>query len=203
MHMHKLHETILRRNFLSNSVKGTLALGVGMSTLASLLQSFTFLEDEESGVLLQGAGSITTEAQFRAAIAGPVNTSMLSSQLAATQATNQYAKQFAGFELAETTGMLSILKDMGTTPPPPDSKAQAMMTQMKAATGAAFDKAYITAQLQTHQLLQTLTQGYLASPAPAKTNMMEMHGRHIATLALATIKEHVAITQRLSTVLGG
>lgn len=173
-----------------------------MSAFASLLQSFTFKEDEESGLLLQGAGAITTEAQFRAAIAGPVNTSMLSSQLATTQASNQYAKQFAGFELEETKGMLSILKDMGTTPPPPDAKAQAMMTQMKAATGAAFDKAYIAAQLQTHQLLRTLTEGYLASPAPAQTNMMEKHGRHIATLALATIKEHVAITQRLSTVVG-
>ncbi len=200
--MNQLNESTPRRAFLTNSVKGTLALGVGMSTVASLLQSFTFKEDEESGLFVQGSSAITTEAQFRAAIAGPVNTSMMSSQLAATQASNEYAKQFAGFELEETKGMLSILKDLGTTPPPPDAKAQAMMTQMKAATGAAFDKAYITAQLQTHQLLQTLTQGYLSSTPPAKTNTMEMHGRHIATLALATIKEHVAITQRLSKVVG-
>ncbi|WP_188812831.1 DUF4142 domain-containing protein [Hymenobacter cavernae] len=182
-------------------MKGTLALGVGMSALASLLQSFTFKE-EENGLLVQGAGSITTEAQFRAAIAPLAQMSMTSSQLATTQATNKYAKQFAGFELAETTAMMGILKDLGTTPPAPDAKAQAMMDQLKAAKGAAFDKAYIAAQVQTHQQLNALTTGYLASAAPSASNMMEKHGRHIAMLASTSIKEHLAITQQLSSMLG-
>jgi predicted outer membrane protein len=198
--MNQLNEFTPRRNFLTNSVKGTLALGVGMSTLASLLQSFTFKEEEE--LFVQGAGTVTTEAQFRTAIAPLAQMSMMSSQLATTQAANQYAKQFAGFELAETTAMMSILKDMGTTPPPMDAKSQAVMTQMKSMTGAAFDKAYIAAQVQTHQQLNTLTSSYLASAAPSATNMMEKHGRHIAMLASTSIKEHLALTQRIQSVLG-
>ena len=199
--MNQLNESAPRRAFLTNSVKGTLALGVGMSTLASLLQSFTFKE-EESGLLVQGAGAITTEAQFRAAVATLAQMSLMSSQVASTQASNKYAKQFAGFELAEMMGMMSILKDMGTTPPAMDAKSQGMLDQLKAAKGAAFDKAYIAAQIQTHQQLNTLTSGYLASAAPSASNMMEKHGRHIATLASVAIKEHLAITQQISSVLG-
>jgi len=201
MHLHPLNESTPRRNFLTNSVRGSLALGLGMSSLASLLQSFTFKEDE-SGLLVQGAGSITTEAQFRAAVAPLAQMSLMSSQVATTQATNKYAKQFAGFELAEMNGMMSILKDLGTTPPPLDAKAQGMLDQLKAAKGAAFDKAYIAAQIQSHQQLNTLTSGYLASAAPGASNMMEKHGRHIATLASVAIKEHLAITQQISGILG-
>ncbi|WP_375416685.1 DUF4142 domain-containing protein [uncultured Hymenobacter sp.] len=199
--MNQLHEPTPRRSFLASSCKGTLALGVGLSTVASLLQSFAFKPEEESA-LWQQSPTVTSEAQFRAAVAGPAQMSMMSSQLAATKATNEYAKQFATFELAETTAMMSILKDLGTPPPPPDAKAKALMAQLQSASGAAFDRAYIAAQIQNHQLLRTLTDGYLANPAPSKTNLMELHGRHIATLASTTIKEHLAITQRISSVLG-
>jgi predicted outer membrane protein len=191
-----------RRNFLTSSVKGTVALSLGLPALATLLQSFTFAEEEESGLWLQDGKPVANEAQFRAQLAMPVQMSMMSSQLAATQATNQYAKQFAEFELNETKAMMSVMKDMGSPAPTMDAKSQAMLDKLKATTGPAFDKAYITAQVQTHEQLRSLTESYLRNPAPAKTNMMEMHARHIATLALPTIKEHITLSKRISTELG-
>ena len=201
--MDQLNNPTPRRNFLTTSVKGTLTLGLGMSAMATLLQSFTFKEEEESGLWLQGgAQQVATEAQFRTQLAMPVQMSMMSSQLAVAQATNQYAKQFATFELDETKSMMAVMKDMGTPAPTMDAKSQAMLDKLKATTGPAFDKAYITAQVQTHEQLRGIVEGYLRNPAPAKTNMMEMHGRHIASLALPTIKEHIAISKRISTELG-
>jgi len=45
--------------------------------------------------------------------------------------------------------------------------------------------------------LRDLATAYLASAANT-SDMMEMHGRHLATLALATFKEHTMITQRIA-----
>lgn len=197
--MNQLTHPTPRRRFLAHSLTGGLALSTGLPALAALLQSFP--AEAEVRTPLQGMAP-TTEAQFRTALAPLAQQSMLSSQLATSKAANEYARQFATFELAETMAMLSILKDMGTTPPPPDAKAQAVMTQLQNASGAAFDKAYIAAQLQTHQQLRTLTDGYLAAGAATKSNPAELHGRHIALLASTTIKEHLALTQRISSVLG-
>jgi predicted outer membrane protein len=199
--MKHLNEPTPRRNFLTNSVKGTVALSLGLPALATMLQSFTFSEDE-SGLWLQDGKPVANEAQFRAQLAMPVQMSMMSSQLAVAQASNQYAKQFAEFELNETKAMMSVMKDMGSPAPSMDAKSQAMLDKLKATTGPAFDKAYITAQVQTHEQLRAMTEGYLRNPAPAKTNTMEMHVRHIATLALPTIKEHIALSKRISTELG-
>jgi predicted outer membrane protein len=198
--MNLFEENTPRRTFLATSVKGTLALGVGMSGLASLLSSFTYKDAEEAA--WQNPGQITSEAQFRAAMAGPAQVSMMSSQMAVAQATNKNAKEFANFEFEETKTMMSIMKDMGTTPPAPDAKAQAMMNTLKTAKGAAFDKAYIKAQVDTHEQLRTLTEGYLRSPMPAAQNAMEKHGRHIAALSLVAIKEHLTLTRRILTELG-
>jgi putative membrane protein len=197
--MNQLTHPTPRRRFLAHSLQGSLVLSAGLPTLAALLQSFAAAA--EAPALWQGP-TANTEVQFRTALAPLAQQSMLSSQLATTKAANEYARQFATFELAETTAMLSILKELGTTPSPPDAKAQAVMTQLQSASGPAFDKAYIAAQIQTHQQLRTLTDGYLAGPPTSKTNLLEMHGRHLALLASTTIKEHLVLTQRISSVLG-
>ena len=79
-----------------------------------------------------------------------------------------------------------------------DAKAQATYDKIKAAAkGADFDRVYIAAQLENHEFLRDLAQSYLGNPAPAKSDIAEGQGRHLAMLALAAFKEHVAITKRI------
>ena len=109
------------------------------------------------------------------------------------------AKEFAGFELAEAIAVTTVLKDLGTAVPPMDAKAQATLEKIKAAAnGAAFDQAYITAQLENHEFLRDLATAYLKNSAAGTADMAEKHGRHLATLALSTFTEHVAMTKRIS-----
>jgi predicted outer membrane protein len=140
------------------------------------------------------------EAQFRRAIAGPAALSLTSSQLATRQATNSGVRQFATFELSEMTNASTVLRDMGTPLPAPDAAARALMQRLGAARGVAFDRAYIQSQLQTHILLRSLVQNFLAN---SRSNAMpERHARHIAMVMLPAINEHISHTQQLSLELG-
>ena len=85
---------------------------------------------------------------------------------------------------------------MGTAMPPMDAKAQAMTDKMKAATGAAFDKMYIHAQVETHETLRDLTADYIKN-ATGNSSMPEIHARHIATLASAAIVEHTTLSKMI------
>ena len=67
-----------------------------------------------------------------------------------------------------------------------------------AAPGEAFDRAYINAQYENHVFLRDLATAYLANQPKDPNDMAEMQGRHLATLALATFKEHVLITRRIA-----
>ena len=67
-----------------------------------------------------------------------------------------------------------------------------------AAPDAAFDRAYIDAQYENCVFLRGLTTAYLANSSSIPSDMGEMHGHHLATLALATFKEHTMITQRIA-----
>ena len=70
-------------------------------------------------------------------------------------------------------------------PPPPDAKATAVMTRLNAASGRAFDTAYITAQTDGHNELLQIQERYLSSGR-------NPHMRHIAMLARGRITEHLA-----------
>ena len=138
------------------------------------------------------------EKEFRMGVIGPANLSLVTSQIAVDRATNANAKEFGGFELEEAKSVTAVLKDLDTPVPPMDAKAQATYDKIKAAAkGADFDRAYIAAQLENHEFLRDLAQYYLSNPAPAKSDMAEGQGRHLATLSLAVFKEHVAITKRI------
>ena len=99
--------------------------------------------------------------------------------------------------------MTTVLKDLGTPVPAMDAKAQATLNKIKTTpAGPAFDKAYIQAQLENHEFLRDLAQDYLKKSV-GKTTPAESQTRHLATLALANFKEHVAITKRILGELGG
>lgn len=132
-----------------------------------------------------------TEKQFRMGVIGPATLSLMASRIAVDKATDAATKEFANFELREAIGVTMVLKDMGTPTPPMNATARAILAQIEnTPPGEAFDKAYIKAQLANHEYLRDLANTYLANSAGHKS-MAEKHGRHLATLALGTFKEHV------------
>ena len=138
-----------------------------------------------------------TNQQFSMGVIGPAMLSLATSQIAVDRARKADAREFAGFELTEAIAVTTVLKQLGTPVPPMDAKAQATLDKIRsAAPGAAFDRAYIDAQYENHVFLRDLATAYLGNLPPNPNDMAEMHGRQLATLALATFKEHTMITQR-------
>ena len=143
-----------------------------------------------------------THSQFEMSVFGPAQLSLVTSQIAVDRARKADAREFAGFELTEAIAVTTVLKQLGNTAPPMDAKAQATLDKIRsAAPGAAFDRAYIDAQYENHVFLRDLATAYLANSTGS--DMAEMHGRHLATLTLATFKEHTMITQRIARELRG
>ena len=140
-----------------------------------------------------------THTQFEMGVIGPAQLSLGTRQIAVDRARKADAREFAGFELTEAIAVTTVLKQLGTPVPPMDAKAQATLSKIRSATpGAAFDRAYIDAQYENHVFLQNLATAYLANAPADPSDMAEMHGRHLATLALATVQEHTMITRRIA-----
>ncbi len=136
-----------------------------------------------------------TEADFRNGVIGPAMLSLATSKIAVDKATNAKALEFAKFELREAIGVTTVLQSLGTAVPPMDAVATATLQKIQSASkGAAFDKAYINAQLLNHEFLRDLGTSYLANSAN-QTSMEEMHGRHLAMLTLGQFKDHVVLTK--------
>jgi predicted outer membrane protein len=143
-----------------------------------------------------------TEKQLRMGIIGPAMLSLAASQIAVDKTTNKEAQEFANFELREAIAVTSVLKSLGTPVPPMDAMARATLAKIKATPkGEAFDKVYMTAQLANHEFLRDLAASYLTNSAGSKS-MPEMHGRHLATLALSNFKEHVVHCKKILPTFG-
>lgn len=194
-----------RREFLKSSVKGTLAVGIGMSALGALTTTTSRAAEDKDDVSMPGDKKpVTSEELFRLGVIGPAELSLVTSQLAVEKATKKDVKEFAGFEQTEAIAVTSVLKELGTPVPPPDAKAKAILEKLKAAEkGAEFDEAYIAAQVENHVFLRDHATDYLQRAAGTKKSPEELQAQHLATLALATFKEHVAITKRILGELKG
>ncbi|RYE27371.1 MAG: DUF4142 domain-containing protein [Sphingobacteriaceae bacterium] len=189
-----------RRDFVKKSLTGTLALTTGLSGMASILSSFR-ADSANKTMLLTEAPTAASEKEFRMKVLGPAELSLATSQIAVGKATQKNAKEFAGFELTEAIAVTGVLKDLGTPVPAMDAKAKATLAKIKTTpAGSAFDKAYIGAQLENHEFLRDLAQDYLGKGK--MSGAAEAQTRHLATLALAVFKEHVAITTRILHELG-
>ncbi|UKT64224.1 DUF4142 domain-containing protein [Pedobacter mucosus] len=130
-----------RRDFLSSSLKGAVLIGAGTSFIGALSTPFEALAQNADATL-----------QAKIAVLGTA--SLQTSQLALTKATNPEVKLFAKFEAAEQETMGKILKDMGTQVPAPSEEGKAMLTKLQAMSGPAFDKAFMTGQVDTHNKLR-------------------------------------------------
>jgi putative membrane protein len=118
------------------------------------------------------------------------------SQLALERATSQKVKQFAGFEIAEQTALAQVLTDAENPPPVPlDAAHAAALSTLQAQSGPAFDRAYILGQIQQHNALLLIQQGYLEN-----TNR-STGTQHIAVLARMSIQQHLAMLQEIQQML--
>jgi putative membrane protein len=172
-----------RRAFLSTTVKGALILGTGASALGALLQP--------ASAFAQTGGS---EAGLKSKILALGTASLQTSKLALTKATNAQVKLFAKFEAAEQETIGTILKEMGTTAPAPDAEGQALLAKLQKLSGAAFDKAFMQGQVETHLKLK-------AAVTALKNASSNAQVKHVTSLALATIQEHTERGQMLLTQL--
>ena len=113
--------------------------------------------------------------------------SLMISKVAQAQAQTPAVRQFSDFEVAEQTTIGQILQDVsGMAAPPLTPDQQAMMAQLQAASGMAFEQQYVMAQVEGHQKLLVIQERYLGSGS--------MPGmRHVAMLARGQIKEHLKL----------
>lgn len=184
-----------RRDFLKKSLVGTLALGAGLSGIAHV---GTVYAAEDDSVSMPGMmRPVPNEKLFRAGVIGPAELSLITSKIAVNKATDKQAKEFAGFELTEAIAVTEVLKALGTPVPVMSDMAKQTLESLKAASkGIEFDKAYMSAQLKNHEFLRAHATAYLKATT-GKTDVAEVQAQHLATLALATFKEHVALCQRI------
>lgn len=186
-----------------NTDRRTILTGAAAALVAvpamAMAQRRGRMMNDPAAMPMPGVSGTRTNQQFSMGVIGPAMLSLATSQIAVDRARKADAREFAGFELAEAIAVTTVLKQLGTPVPPMDAKAQATLDKIhSAAPGAAFDRAYIDAQYENHVFLRDLATAYLGNSPPNPSDMAEMHGRHLATLALATFKEHTMITQRIA-----
>ena len=191
------HMNANRRSFL----KGVTAASLGLAGVALSPATNSFAQDSPTIGTDPGANMMNPRnaKEFAMAVISRAELSLVTSKLAVDRASKADAKEFAGFELTEAIAITTVLKELGTPMPTMTVKAKATLEKItNASAGPEFDKAYIQAQYDNHVELRDLTQSYLGQPTPPKSDMAENQGRHLGTVALATFKEHVIITHRIS-----
>ncbi len=177
---------------------GAAAALVAVPTMA-MAQRHDGMKNDPAAMSMPDVSGTRTHQQFAMGVIGPAELSLASSKIAVDRARKADAREFAGFELTEAIAVTTVLKQLGTKVPSMDEKAQATLDKIRAAPpGAAFDRAYIDAQYENHVFLRDLATAYLGNAPQNPDDMAEMQGRHLATLALATFKEHVLITHRIA-----
>ncbi|WP_081996005.1 DUF4142 domain-containing protein [Croceibacterium mercuriale] len=119
---------------------------------------------------------------------------LMTSQMALEKGRNAAVKEFAGFEVTEQTTIAQIIRESkNMTPPPPGAMEQEVLARLNVASGRAFDRAYVAAQIEGHQKLLQIQETYLA-------NGQDMPTRHVAMLARGQIMEHLALLGKMRRV---
>ena len=119
------------------------------------------------------------------------------SELALERGQHPKVRQFAGFEIAEQSALAQVLTDTVNPPPVPlDANHAAVLQTLRAQqAGPAFDRAYVLSQIQQHQALLLIQQGYLES-FNRRTDT-----QHIALLAHTSIQQHLVMLQEIQAML--
>lgn len=184
-----------------NADRRSILVGVALvaATPAAFAQTQRQVTMPASPVQAISLSGVRTAAQFYAGVLPRAEMSLSTSQIGIEKITNRNAHEFAGFELGEAITVNMVLKDIMENAPAMDMTSEKALVEkmMATARGAAFDRAYIAFQLENHEALRDMADGYLHNSA-GTTDAAEKHGRHLASLMLAVFKEHVAICKRIS-----
>ncbi|KLK94283.1 hypothetical protein AA309_04840 [Microvirga vignae] len=138
--------------------------------------------------------------------------SLQQSNFALSKAQNPRLKQFAEFEIGEQNNLTDILHTFAdpaatasttsgaqasasTAPELSQEDSAAMERLSKAQPGAAFDRDYVTLQIQGHQKLLKLQEDQLKSSGSREMT-------NIAKLARGQIREHLAMLEIIQRELG-
>jgi len=126
------------------------------------------------------------------------------SELALQKATNPKVKQFANLEVMEQTAMAQVLT-LQVTPPPAqlDEKHAAVLKGLQGASGAEFDKTYVSAQITGHAELLTIQDAHTIGRGQDTAAMLASDTARIATLAKAAIQTHLTMLKEINDVLRG
>jgi predicted outer membrane protein len=139
--------------------------------------------------------------------------SLQQSNFAISKAQNPRVKRFAEFEIAEQNLLTDIMHSFAdpaatastttgaqqaasTAPELPQKDSAAMERMSRAQAGAAFDQEYVAMQIQGHQELLKLQEGYLQNASGNR----EM--ANVAKLARGQIQEHLTLLQDMQKELG-
>jgi putative membrane protein len=139
--------------------------------------------------------------------------SLQQSNFALAKAQNPRVKQFAEFEIGEQNLLTEIMHSFAdpnatasttrgaqqaasTAPELPQKDSEAMERLSKAQPGAAFDRDYVTLQIQGHQELLKLQDSYLQQGSGNRETT------NVARLARGQIQEHLTKLQEIQQELG-
>lgn len=121
-----------------------------------------------------------------------------SSELARDHSQSSEVKSFAEQMIKDHTkagnDFKSAVAEAHISPPPPEepnAKQTAMLAKLKNARGAAFDKAYVSAQLAAHKEAVALFRKYTKR---GRTGPL----KHFAQSTLPTLERHLSMAQELS-----
>jgi putative membrane protein len=123
-----------------------------------------------------------------------------SSQMAQQKGQNQQVKDLAKMIIADHTQAMNEMKPLvqqaGETPPTElDQRRKGMIDNLTAASGAEFDKTYITQQIAAHQEAITLHEGYSNNGDNAA---LKAH----AAKVLPKIRAHLERAQQIQQTMG-
>jgi predicted outer membrane protein len=146
-------------------------------------------------------GTGTQEAKYVTDTLMAGSSSLETSRVAISKATNPMVKRFAQFESAEQETIAQVLKDRANmadnAKPKMEAEGKAPIDKLHdVKTGPDFDKAYVEAQLEGHQRLLQIQEAYLS-------NGKDQAHRIIATMARGHIKEHLANLEMIRKDMAG
>jgi putative membrane protein len=162
-----------------------------LTTAAAAATVYPFLRAATAQTTGAAGESAALVAQRQKILAGSTFATT-SSQLALQKGSAAAVQSFARFEIAEQQSMLRAMQLAGLTLPQSvvlDSEKMTMTQQLQAASGPEFDRLYVRGQLVGHRELLALHQSMVTSGTPGE--------QIIATLAVTSIEQHIAMLQAL------
>jgi putative membrane protein len=135
---------------------------------------------------------------FAKKVAGSNAFEIRSSQLAKEQGQSEEVKSFADQMIAHHTKLgdefKAALKEANFSPPPveePDAEQNVTLSRLRSAQGAAFDKAYVSAQLEAHKEAVIIFRSYAMRGETAAL-------KDFARKTIPTLEHHLSVVQALS-----